>query len=362
MDGDAVVLDGDAVVLDEDAVVLDGDAVVLGADAVGAGEDAVALGDDPAVRAADTRRSERTHALTAALTEIAFRTGASGAPEVLADRVDVLVIRVGEVVVKAHPADSDVSALRTRLRVADLPWLRSVLLAPVPVDGETLLSRTGRPITLWPSGSPVDPEAPDAAPWESAARLLATLHAAPVHGCRDLPAAGGPARVHRAMRRLHNAGHVVDATAAAVVRRAYDSLPELNCAPKALTHGDFHLGQLVRPADGAWRLIDLDDLGLGDPAWDLARPAAFFAAGILDPAAWTRFVTAYRAAGGPAIPPDGDIWPALDLPARAVVVQAAALAVASGRPLDDLDTALVDTCLRLTETPAPEPISSSVTP
>ncbi|VFA96766.1 phosphotransferase [Nocardia cyriacigeorgica] len=276
-------------------------------------------------------------------------------------RVDVLVIRVGEVVVKAHPADSDVSALRARLRVADSPRLRSVLLAPVPVDGETLLSHAGRPITLWPSGSPVDPEAPDAAPWESAARLLATLHAAPVRGCRDLPAAGGPARVHRAMRRLHHAGHAVDATAAAVVRRAYDSLPELDCAPAALTHGDFHLGQLVRPADGAWRLIDLDDLGLGAPAWDLARPAAFFAAGILDPAAWTRFLTAYRAAGGPAIPPDGDIWPALDLPARAVVVQAAALAVASGRPLDDLDTALVDTCLRLTETAAPEPISSSVT-
>ncbi|WP_249040489.1 phosphotransferase family protein [Nocardia cyriacigeorgica] len=361
LDGDAVVLDGDAVVSDRDAVVLNGDAGVLGADAVGAGEDAVALGDDPAVRAADAGRSERTPALMGALTEIAFRTGASGAPEVLADRVDVLVIRVGEVVVKAHSADSDVSALRTRLRVADSPWLRSVLLAPVPVDGETLLSRAGRPITLWPSGSPVDPEAPDAAPWESAARLLATLHATPVHRRRDLPAAGGPARVRRAMRRLHNAGHTADATAAAVVRRAFDRLPELDCAPMALTHGDFHLGQLVRPADGAWRLIDLDDLGLGDPAWDLARPAAFFAAGILDPAAWTRFLTAYRAAGGSAIPADGDIWPALDLPARAVVVQAAALAVASGRSLDDLDTALVDTCLRLTETPAPEPISSSVT-
>lgn len=344
----------------EDAVLSGEHAVVPGGESVVARHwDAVALDDDPVACSADTGRSAHRPELMTAMTEIACRTGASGAAELLADRVDALVIRVGDVVVKAHPADSDLAALRARLRAADSPALRSVLLAPIPVDGEVLHTRARRPITLWPYGSPVDPDAPDSAPWESAARLLATLHAAPVHDCRDLPAAGGPARVRRAMHRLHNAGHTADATAAAVVRRAFDTLPELNCAPTALTHGDFHLGQLVRPARGDWRLIDLDDLGRGDPAWDLARPAAFFAAGILDPAAWTRFLTAYRAAGGPAVPPDGDIWPALDLPARAVVVQAAALAVASGRPLDDLDTALVDTCQRLTETPVPEPISSA---
>lgn len=344
---------GDVVAPAEGAVVPGGESVVA------RHWDAVALDDDAVACSADHGRSAHRPQLMTAMTEIACRTGASGPPEVMADRVDALVVRVGEVVVKAHPADSDVSALRARLRAADSPALRSVLLAPIPVDGDVLLTHDRRPITVWPYGSPVDPDAPDSAPWESAARLLATLHAAPVHGCRDLPAAGGPARVRRAMRRLRNAGHTADATAAAVVRRAFDSLPEVDCAPTALTHGDFHLGQLVRPADGDWRLIDLDDLGLGDPAWDLARPAAFFAAGILDPAAWTRFLSAYRAAGGPALPSDGDIWPALDLPARAVVVQAAALAVASGRPLDDLDTALLETCQRLTETPVAEPISSA---
>ncbi|WP_256673469.1 phosphotransferase enzyme family protein [Nocardia cyriacigeorgica] len=340
----------------------------LGEGAVPSSENAVALGAEgvtvpveAVVSSADADRSERRPELIAVLTEIARRTGASGPSAVVADRVDALVIHVGDVVVKAHPAESDLAALRARLRTADSPHLQSVTLSPIPVDGEVLLTYVGRPITVWPYGTPVDPDDPGAAPWESAAQLLATLHAVPVDACRGLPAAGGPARVRRAMRRLHGAGHGVDATAAAVVSRAFGSLPEFDCAPVALTHGDFHLGQLVRPADSDWRLIDLDDLGLGDPAWDLARPAAFFAAGILEPDAWTRFLSAYRAAGGRAVPPDGDIWPALDLAARAVVVQAAALAVASGRPLDELDTALVDTCLRLTETPVPEPISAPTT-
>ncbi|MFE3444819.1 phosphotransferase [Nocardia sp. NPDC059180] len=304
-------------------------------------------------------RSAQTRELVAVLTEIGWRVGASGPADVLADRVDVLVVRVGEVVVKAHPAESDLAALRARLRVAGSPELRSVALGPLPVEGEVVRSQAGRPITVWPYGRPVDPDDPDAAPWESAAQLLATLHATPVTHCRDLPAAGGPARVRRAMSRLRDAGHIADATAAAVVWRAFDSLPELVCAPAALVHGDFHLGQLVHTGAGEWRLIDLDDLGLGDPVWDLARPAAFYAAGILEPAAWTRFLTAYRAAGGAAIAPGGDVWATLDLPARAVVVQAAALVVATGRPLDELDAALVDACLRIADIPIAEQISSA---
>ncbi|NEE41548.1 phosphotransferase, partial [Streptomyces sp. SID7982] len=53
----------------------------------------------------------------------------------------------------------------------------------------------------------------------------------------------------------------------------------------SLCHGDLHLGQLVRhPApDGPWLLIDMDDAGVGDPAWDLGRPAAWYAAGLLAP-------------------------------------------------------------------------------
>jgi aminoglycoside phosphotransferase (APT) family kinase protein len=90
------------------------------------------------------------------------------------------------------------------------------------------------------------------------------------------------------------------------------------------THGDFHLGHLGHTLlRRQWRLIDVDTVGVGDPAWDLARPAAFYAAGLLDRPAWSRFLAAYREAGGPAVPADGDAWGALELPARAAALIAA---------------------------------------
>ncbi|MDV9193738.1 phosphotransferase, partial [Streptomyces sp. SR27] len=123
--------------------------------------------------------------------------------------------------------------------------------------------------------------------------------------------------------------------------------------PRHLCHGDFHLGQLVRDTrsvpTGPWRLIDIDDLGLGDPAWDLARPAAWFAAGILPPEVWSRFLGAYQEAGGPAV--GADPWARLDVPARALTVQTAALALAKStaerRPLDEVEEVMIDTCARI---------------
>ncbi|NEC72756.1 phosphotransferase family protein, partial [Streptomyces rochei] len=120
-----------------------------------------------------------------------------------------------------------------------------------------------------------------------------------------------------------------------------------------LCHGDFHLGQLVRhpsPA-GPWLLIDVDDLGTGAPAWDLARPAAWYACGLLPPGDWDRFLSAYRAAGGPAVPAREDPWPSLDVPARALTAQTAARAVTkavvAGRDLDEVERSLVDACSRM---------------
>ncbi|MFF9818475.1 phosphotransferase family protein [Streptomyces sp. NPDC014006] len=288
----------------------------------------------------------------------------------LADRPDATVVRHAGTVAKAHAPHTDPAALAARLAiVARLP---DVLLPPLTGSPLTL---HGRLVTFWPYGAPVDPDDPDAAPWEAAATLLAHLHRTPAPP--DLPDMRGPAKAADAVSRLRAALDVTPTppaegtaripaplTSAMPVLRAWAALPDWARAeapmpgPFALCHGDLHLGQLVRhsAAAGAWRLIDVDDLGVGVPAWDLARPAAWYACGLLPPEEFSRFLDAYRAAGGPAVPATGDPWPALDVPARALTVQTAARALvkahAAGRPLDEVEQAVVDACARMVGAPA----------
>ncbi|MEU6159415.1 phosphotransferase [Streptomyces sp. NPDC047130] len=270
----------------------------------------------------------------------------------LADRPDATVVRHHRTVAKAHAPGTDPVELRRRVAVAAA--LPDILLPPLDPSPALL---GGRPATCWPLGLPVDPDDPSAAPWEDAATLTARLHRAqPPPG---LPAMRGPEKAALAVARLlaEAPGHpavpaLLGAWAALPpwARAEEPAPPELGAA---LCHGDLHLGQLVRhPApDGPWRLIDVDDLGIGVPAWDLARPASWYACGLLPADAWRRFLDAYRSAGGPAVPPDGDPWPALDVPARALTVQTAARSVTKAalarRPVDEAEEALIDACGRM---------------
>lgn len=283
---------------------------------------------------------------------------------VLADRADATVVRHGALVAKAHAPETDPRTLALRLAVAAHPALAGVLLPPLPPAQP---SPDVRPVTYWPYGTPVDPDAPQDAPWEEVATLLARLHAVPPSELPGpLPPMRGPLKAARAVERLLRAG---PHPATGPILRAWEMLPAWARAevpgragpvgsPGALCHGDLHLGQLVRHPgpDGPWLLIDIDDLGAGEPAWDLARPAAWFACGLLPPDAWSRFLHAYRAARGPALPAAGDPWPVLEVPARALTVQTAALSVAKSlvgnRPLDEAETAIVDACDRMAPLPA----------
>ncbi|MET9540912.1 aminoglycoside phosphotransferase family protein [Streptomyces sp. NPDC006553] len=280
---------------------------------------------------------------------------------VLADRDDGTVVRHGRLVAKAHAPGTDPEAHRARIALAAHPDVREVFLPPLPMSTPGELD--GRPVSVWPYGSPVDPADPDAAPWEEAATLLARLHrtSPPAGPAGRLPEMRAPVKAALAVDRMRRTAP--DHPAAATVLAAWRSVPDgvAPDGPLLLCHGDFHLGQLVRDASPAeseggptpppapWRLIDMDDAGLGDPSWDLARPAAWFAAGILPPEIWSRFLGAYQEAGGPAV--GADPWVQLDVPARALTVQTAALAVAKstaeGRPLDEVEDVMIDTCARI---------------
>ncbi|MGI5351162.1 phosphotransferase family protein [Streptomyces sp. CA-250714] len=312
----------------------------------------------------------------------------AGAPagngELIAERPDTTVVRAGDLIAKAHAPDTEAARLDVRVRVAAAATYQGVLLPPAS-DGGTVPLPDGRVGSIWPYGAPVDPSDAAAAPWEAAGELLARLHTAPLPPPAQLPGPvppmRGPAKARRALKRMRGAPRGAHAAAADVVERAWAVLPpwcrDEEPPPDAhtLCHGDFHLGQLVRhpPPDGPWQLIDVDDLGLGDPAWDLARPACWYAAGLLQPAAWGRFFGAYtrrvRAAGpraGSAL--DGlagpDPWAYLDAPARALTVQSAALGVAKarteGRSLDEAEEACLAACARIaalferTELPTPQ--------
>ncbi|TDE55763.1 aminoglycoside phosphotransferase family protein [Nonomuraea mesophila] len=279
--------------------------------------------------------------LKAELAGVAAAYGGTGTPELHPTRTDVMVLRRGEVVVKAHSARDEAEALRPRVRAAASAALSGVMLAPLEPE---VLTVAGRAVTVWPAGRPVAHDDPDSAPWEEGARLLARLHAVPLTLVPALPGAGGPARAARAVERMSGDGPVEQ-----LVRRTFKELPETDPQPGLLTHGDWHLGQLVHR--GGWLLIDVDDLGVGDPAWDLARPAAWYAAGLLDPDVWARFLGAYQASGGPALGQGDDPWQRLDVPARALTVQLAAVAVVNAerenRELDEVEYSLVEACNRI---------------
>ena len=274
-----------------------------------------------------------------------------------------------------------------RLRAASMA---GSLLAPLRRDPVLLGSRL---VSVWPYGLSVDPDRPADAPFLDAAALLAELHAQ-TPSPPGLPRHGAVQRVAAALTRAGTLSAQDLAAARRAVTGAARTLPawarDPNVAdppgrPRRLVHGDWHLGQMVQmvrpsareaavntgagrssgepnrpashPAD--WRLVDIDDLGLGDPAWDLAWPASWFAAGLLAAPEWSGLLAAYVSAGGAALPADADVWAVLDPFARAATVHRAAVALAradeDGRALDEAEEAFVDACARIAAQAAARP-------
>lgn len=229
----------------------------------------------------------------------------------------------GDVLVKLHHPRTDAGQLARRLSASrKAPFVR-------PLSGEVLFAPDGRAVTFWPRVTVASPETATQ-PWAEAGALLATLHSVPPPS--GLPRHGWLDRLDRAIGRAP--------ADLAPLGRALLTEARRREEPAALIHGDWHLGQLGF-AGNSWHLLDIDDLGVGDPAWDFARPAGFWAVGLLGDDDWHAFLA------GAGRPP---IWdPAFDLPARCAVFVAAVRAV--GHSAAEAD-ALLEGCRRMLESRA----------
>ena len=285
------------------------------------------------------------------LTQLARRIlpNEHSAPVLLSSRSGRLVMRLGHLVIKVHGPRADDHDLGLRLKlVAEAPF-DEIFLSPLPNEYPDL---AGPFTTIWPAGEPVDANL-EQIPWQAAAELLARLHRSPLPAY-PFPISQGMKRVTDTLAKLQAQSWDKWQPDLRAVLSAAATLSFTDRQLLCLVHGDWHLGQMVSISlngKDSWRLIDVEDLGLGDPAWDLARPAAFFAAGLIAPGDWDLFLDSYRAAGGPAVESFENPWQSLDMPARALIVQCAAAALIRSKqsytPLSDAELHLVDACRRI---------------
>jgi aminoglycoside phosphotransferase (APT) family kinase protein len=177
---------------------------------------------------------------------------------------------------------------------------------PVPaprwldVEGD-VLGRPALAMEVVPGRPVVSSRPPDGA---VLGRALAAVHAVPPAAVPHLPPA--PVLADQVLRALPSDERVADGfVEPGRVWRALDAwlgaTPEP--APATLFHGDFHAGNVLSDGDRV-TVVDWTWACLGDPGRDLAY-CRYDLALANGPEAAEAFTSAYRAAGGPAVPSAG---------------------------------------------------------
>ena len=149
----------------------------------------------------------------------------------------------------------------------------------------------GHPVTFWEyidgrRGRPSDVG--------DLARILRSIHELPVEQAPELPPFDPFARVVQRIEQspIPEEDRVFLAETLDEARAQLRDL-KFPLAP-AVLHGDAHVQNLMVPADGRPVVIDLENMALGQPEWDLNVTATeFVTAGFWRPEQYVRFVDVY---------------------------------------------------------------------
>lgn len=260
------------------------------------------------------------------------------------------VLRFGNVVVKIYNQKSLLQHVETSLTLIASREANDLFLQPLC---RHVFQIEDRLFTVWPAAETHLPNSVDQFEWVESAQLLASLHNLSVRTKRLVRPAGWLGRLGHLKTKIEACRAFPDERKTLLA--ALETLPRFSSTTwhennTSLVHGDWHPGQVVRSSNQL-KLIDCDDVGLGNPMWDLARVAGWSLAGVISHEVWTSFFNHYAAARQLTNQQIETVWQNLELPARAATILSAATGVIHAekeqRDLEDYEKELFESCQRI---------------
>lgn len=220
-------------------------------------------------------------------------TGIAGPPELLRLGENGVFLLPNNIVARVGRSPDHLSSARREVQVAR--WLTDTAQVPVsaPLDLAQPVIVDRFPVTFWhevpaPTSRPSPPDL---------GRVLRALHGLGAPRLLDLPSLSAFARIED---RIESAP--IAEQPRSVLRGVLGDLQELWASfatddwelSPGLIHGDAHLGNLLRGADGRLALIDLESCCIGPREWDLAVTATYATSlGWITPQEYQGFVDQY---------------------------------------------------------------------